>query len=96
MVIDVGISKYYGMTASYLLFFAFFAFYLRRSTDLVRWKYGKPDGLVFIYGFCWRTNLIVRLLFLFLGGHLAALEIVENDDGSQSVYALYPGGKRLV
>lgn len=35
-------------------------------------------------------------MFLFLGGHLAALEIVENDDGSQSVYALYPGGKRLV
>ncbi|KAF9140827.1 hypothetical protein BG015_001506 [Linnemannia schmuckeri] len=32
----------------------------------------------------------------YYGGHLAALEIIENDDGSQSVYALYPGGKRLV
>ncbi|KAG0297810.1 hypothetical protein BGZ96_004739 [Linnemannia gamsii] len=32
----------------------------------------------------------------YYGGHLAALEIIENDDGTQSVYALYPGGKRLV
>ncbi|KAK3846833.1 MAG: Metallo-dependent phosphatase-like protein [Linnemannia gamsii] len=32
----------------------------------------------------------------YYGGHLAVLEIIENDDGTQSVYALYPGGKRLV
>ncbi|KAG0051909.1 hypothetical protein BGZ83_003188 [Gryganskiella cystojenkinii] len=27
------------------------------------------------------------------GGHVAALEIIENPDGTQSVYALYPTGK---
>lgn len=44
MVIDVGISKYYGTTASYLLFFAFL---LQRSTDFVRWKYERTHGLWF-------------------------------------------------
>lgn len=34
--------------------------------------------------------------FMHLGGHLAALEIIEHNDGTQSVYALYPGGKRKV
>ncbi|KAF9426109.1 hypothetical protein BGZ94_006940 [Podila epigama] len=32
----------------------------------------------------------------YYGGHLAALEIIEHDDGTESVYALYPGGKLLV
>ncbi|KAG0204485.1 hypothetical protein BGX28_003579 [Mortierella sp. GBA30] len=32
----------------------------------------------------------------YYGGHLAALEIIESSDGTQSVYALYPGGKRLL
>ncbi|KAI1318682.1 hypothetical protein EDD11_005975 [Mortierella claussenii] len=32
----------------------------------------------------------------YYGGHLAALEILEEDNGKQSVYALYPGGKRLL
>ncbi|KAG0330128.1 hypothetical protein BGZ99_007991 [Dissophora globulifera] len=30
----------------------------------------------------------------YYGGHLAALEILENGDGTETVYALYPGGKR--
>ncbi|KAG0248751.1 hypothetical protein BG011_009937 [Mortierella polycephala] len=30
----------------------------------------------------------------YYGGHLAVLEILENDDGTQNVFALYPGGKR--
>ncbi|KAF9183196.1 hypothetical protein BGZ50_004388 [Haplosporangium sp. Z 11] len=30
----------------------------------------------------------------YYGGHLAALEILENDDGTQNLFALYPGGKR--
>ncbi|KAG0230346.1 hypothetical protein BGW42_001018 [Actinomortierella wolfii] len=29
----------------------------------------------------------------YYGAHLAALEIIDNEDGSQSVNALYPGGK---
>ncbi|KAG0220133.1 hypothetical protein BGX31_011077 [Mortierella sp. GBA43] len=29
----------------------------------------------------------------YYGAHLAALEIIEHDNGEQSVYALYPGGK---
>ncbi|KAF9297683.1 hypothetical protein BGZ74_009696 [Mortierella antarctica] len=32
----------------------------------------------------------------YYGGHLAALEIIEHNDGTESVYALYPGGKRKV
>ncbi|KAI8600473.1 Metallo-dependent phosphatase-like protein [Dissophora ornata] len=32
----------------------------------------------------------------YYGGHLAALEIIENGDGTENVYALYPGGKRLL
>ncbi|KAF9165127.1 hypothetical protein DFQ26_000571 [Actinomortierella ambigua] len=32
----------------------------------------------------------------YYGAHLAALEIVDNKDGSQTVHALYPGGKILV
>ncbi|KAF9110477.1 hypothetical protein BGX27_006301 [Mortierella sp. AM989] len=32
----------------------------------------------------------------YYGGHLAALEIIEEGEGKQSVYALYPGGKRLL
>lgn len=30
---------------------------------------------------------------VFLGGHLAALEIIEHEDGQESVHALYPGGR---
>ncbi|KAG0265634.1 hypothetical protein DFQ27_000509 [Actinomortierella ambigua] len=32
----------------------------------------------------------------YYGAHLAALEIIDNKDGSQTVHALYPGGKILV
>ncbi|KAG0365125.1 Metallo-dependent phosphatase-like protein [Gamsiella multidivaricata] len=31
----------------------------------------------------------------YYGGHLAALEIIE-EDGKENIYALYPGGKRLL
>ncbi|KAF9919123.1 hypothetical protein BX616_001174 [Lobosporangium transversale] len=30
----------------------------------------------------------------YYGGHLAALEILEDGDGKETVFALYPGGKR--
>ncbi|GJJ72430.1 hypothetical protein EMPS_04787 [Entomortierella parvispora] len=32
----------------------------------------------------------------YYGGHVGALEIIENNDGTQSVYALYPTGRLLV
>lgn len=71
MVIDVGISKYYGAL----------------ETKIV-WNWA-------IETICACKKLTFSS-FMHLGGHLAALEIIEHNDGTQSVYALYPGGKRMV
>ena len=106
MVIDVGISKYYGKQTqhSHLLSSSLSPAHSispQISTDLGLFRTEMELGGGGVQPNSRRTRVDTNytwfvVFILILGGHLAALEIIENNDGTQSVYALYPGGKRLV